>query len=584
MASSTTYMHVMLPLNFSAIQHQITHINYTLWQVKTTKFFEHQAYWEKLKLYDHLHYNVNNLLRRLTEVQISLDTVNDLLPELDQFQGTYRTEEEGAFPAPEIEIDTFTNLKHPTLSRHKRWVFGLLGGVVGTLFGLYNHHEIQAIAEKVSGIEHTQNLLIHLTSEHSKQIEKISKATESLYDALTAYTEVNPQIIYIEFNELISQLERKMVTLNNAVQKLQSRRLATDWLTKPQLEALHETVLKYTKENHYTLLSNHRTHYLQLELSYVRHKDGVVGLLHIPCITSKHLMRIMKYVPFPIPLQMTTEHSPYTVQQSLSGNYSLGASVLKETVSRSDALYLVVEADLIAIDGNNRFRLLKQADFASCIQHNHLYLCEHHKVVYTKPHTTCLGSLYFKNAEGVRQNCRFERRALKEEVFQIDANSWLVYSPHPYVSNVVCNNGSSFTAEFGKVTRLHVPDGCHIELETLIITVQDTIKLPLPTLVTAWRWDPLSLPADLLHSLPHLDAAFTNLSKTMADKDNSTMEHMKNLTKQLNSILEERALESVTSWTTSNTLLMSIAGACVLAIIGLIYLYSQCFKKREATK
>lgn len=582
MASSTTYMHVMLPLNFTSIQHQINEINDTLYQVKSTKLFEQKGYWEKLTLYDHLDYNVNALLRRLQEVQSSLDTVNDLLPEVDAFQRSYRTEEEGRFPQPpEIEIDTFSHLGHPTLKRHKRWIFGLLGGVVGTLFGLYNHYEIQNIAAKVTDIEHTQNLLIHLTAEHTRQIEQISKATDKLYDALTAYTQVNPQIIYIEFNELVSQLERKMITLNNVVQRLQDRRLSSDWLTKDQMNALHETVLKYTKDNHYTLLSNLRTHYLQLELSYVRNKDGVIGLLHIPCITSKKLKNIMRYVPFPIPLQNPTEHSSYSVQQSLTGQHNLGASVITETLSKSEALYLVAEADHIAIDGDNRFRLLKEADFASCIQHNRLYLCDHHKVEYTKPHTTCLGSLYLKNVDGVRKNCRFEKRPLKEEVFQIDSNTWLVYSPHQQVSNVVCNNGSSFTAEFGKVTRLHVPDGCSVDLETLRITVQDTVKLPLPTMVSAWRWDPLSLPADLLHSLPHLDAAFNTLSKAMEEKDTATMEHVRNITMQLNNILEERALESIISERPSNTMLIFIVCGCLFFLILVLYLFLKYRSKKN---
>lgn len=284
-ASATTYMHVMLRLNFSAVEHQIQAINKTLSKLMHTKMFKSKGYWDQLTLTDHLQYNVNCLMRRLKKAEGKINTLLKILPPMktvvpvypkaDEKQNRYTRASATAFPGPPTPSpDSFTHIEHPILSRHKRWVMGLLaGGVVGTLFGLYNHFEIQAIAEKVQNVEATQNLLIHLTHQHSAQIEKLTKATEELYDSMTAYQAVNPQIIYIEFNELVNQVEEGVQRLINAVQQLQHRRLAVDWLTEEQLEALHQTVMTFTKEKKYKMLTTNPSDYFQVSISSLTEKN-----------------------------------------------------------------------------------------------------------------------------------------------------------------------------------------------------------------------------------------------------------------------------------------------------------------------
>lgn len=114
----------------------------------------------------------------------------------------------------------------------------------------------------------------------------------------------------------------------------------------------------------------------------------------------------MRYIPFPIPLESQTLHSPFTVGQTLKAEVNFNNDSTNGTLYKHEALYLVAEADMIALDGDSRYRLLKQADLAACIQKNHIYLCDQLTVLGTELEDTCLGSLYSKNPSGVRSHCR----------------------------------------------------------------------------------------------------------------------------------------------------------------------------------
>jgi hypothetical protein len=595
MAATTTYMHVMLPVNFTAIVQQIQNVNNTLHnKFANQNLYASESYWEKVKLDSQTKKTILALTRRLNKAQAKLDTLNQILPQLSTPKSHRRQRDPSlAYPLPPNQAaDSFTHVDHPHLTRHRRWILQILSGIVGTFMGLYTNHQLKTIANKVQDMETTQDLLVHLTAEHTSQINKLTTATDRIYKTLLAYIDMNPQIIYTEFDDVISDIEEKVQTVIGLVQQLQHRRLAINWLTQDQLLLLHDTVLTYTQERNYALLTSNPSDYFQLELSYLRNEEGVVLLLHIPCTTAPDLMTIMRYIPFPIPLHTQTYHSAYSVEQSLQPEHNPHLDphirVLNETLSKREALYLIAEADLIAINGNSRYRLLTQSDFAACIQRNHIYLCDKQQILGTDLLQTCLGSLYHKDPKGVRTNCKFERRPLKEEVFQISVNEFLVFSPIPYVSRVHCNNGTSFTADFGQTTRLQIPNGCAITLKSHELSVEESIQVPLPASVTTWRWDPLSLPADLLDNLPNLDSALFNLSVTMHNltHDNVTRIRIHNLTSEISQVQARLHSSNVTidyldhhlisSGSRASILFWATFALSLIAILaGLIFFYRQ---------
>ena len=429
-------------------------------------------------------------------------------------------------PTDEEQIDIFVPL------RNKRWLpaLGAVASiisagarVVGTFMGLYNSAELAAITARVSSLEHTQDLLLHLSNRHTQQIQSLADSLSSLSRKLLSYIALNPGFLYVEINNHLVDFERKVVRATNVIQQLHHRRLAVDWLDDTQLHTLHLTVQEYAASRSMTLLTSHPSDYFQLEVSYFRSGSDITALLHIPCIMSPSLLTIYRYVPFPIPLPVQANHSPFTIKSALStsrlhdddGIPDLRADATP-LPSDLDALYLVPDSDMIAISGDESFRLVSQADLAGCIQRNHIFLCESQHVLRTNLSETCLGSLYQKNTIGVRANCKFDRRPLLEKVYQISGSVYLVYSPSPFTTRVDCLNGSSFSAFFGQTTKLTIPNGCQVKLCSHSLRVDEKFHMPLPPEVTDWKWDPLSLPADLLGRASYLDQAFVDLIQNVS--------------------------------------------------------------------
>ena len=423
------------------------------------------------------------------------------------------------------------------LLRHKRFVSPQLiasliqSGVklVGTFMGLYNAVEIRAITNKIIHLSHTQDLLVQVSHKHENEINLLRGQLHDLTKYFLAFIEFNPAIFYAKFNDQLIQFENKVSKLINAVQQLQHRRLAVDWLDQTQLLALHQSVEQYASDHQYTLLTKQPSDYFQLETSYLRANGEVLALLHIPCIMTPSMLSIYRYVPFPIPLPAKTSVSPISIHEALYPTRLAPDDPLPDLTPSAaptpEALYLVADADMIAIDKDSNFRLLSQADLAGCIQRNHVYLCEQQHVLRTNLTETCLGSLYHKYPKGVRENCRFDRRPLQERVYQMSSNEYLVYSPLSFTTRLSCLNGTSFTADFGQTTRLMVPNGCSIQLKAHTLRVDEKFHLPLAPEISEWKWNPLSLPADLLDRSVHLDFGLNSLYSRMTKlRNDSTLD------------------------------------------------------------
>jgi hypothetical protein len=108
-----------------------------------------------------------------------------------------------------------------------------------------------------------------------------------------------------------------------------------------------------------------------------------------------------------------------------------------------EALFITGTADLIAIDNDSNFQVLTQTDLANCVQRNHAYLCDKQHVVKHDLTDTCLGSLYLRMENGVRQHCKFEQRPVQEMVYQLTDTEHLVFSPQMQTSTIICKNATS---------------------------------------------------------------------------------------------------------------------------------------------
>jgi len=289
---------------------------------------------------------------------------------------------------------------------------------------------------------------------------------------------------------------------------------------------MQKAVTDVAKERGYTVLPERLTDYFQLETSYLRQGDDILILLHVPCVVHDQLLTIYRYIPFPYPLSTKVQPDSATISDALQMTPRNMTATTHTNPTNDDAtidaLIITPEADLIAVGKNRRYKVLSDADLATCIKRNRVYLCEKHQVLHTDLANSCLGSIYDRNALGVKQNCKLLRKQLKETVYQISAHDHLLFTPRPYTTQIECKNGSHFPLYLEQTTKLHIPDECSVALLSHSIQSDYTIRISPEPLHVPWAWDPLSLPADLLLDAALIDRKLNSLDNNLKILANET--------------------------------------------------------------
>ncbi len=416
-----------------------------------------------------------------------------------------------------------SNDTNDTNNRHKRAVpivaMAIIAGVLGTFLGMYNTWEIQNLKARLNEMDKNHNLLVHVTQRQEEQINRITENMNAICALITMMAKNNPTLIAEQISSQISLFETRLTMATNAVQQLQHRRLAIDMLDTQQLTEMHNAVLNVAKERGYHLMPERISDYFQIEVSYLRKGDDILIMMHVPCIIHDQLLTVYKYVPlpFPIPKFLTTDSA--TIADLISGRSSNRSQIDRQDM---DALIIIPEMEMIAVGRSDKFKVLSQADLAACIKRNKIYLCEKHQVLHTNLQASCLGSIYSNYEQGIKENCKLERRKLKETVYQLSPTDHLVFTPQPYNAKIECRNGSSFPVYLTQVHKLTVPEDCKINLKSHTITSDYNIRVSPPALDVPWTLDPMQLPANILLDAAIIDRKISELDINLKNLLNET--------------------------------------------------------------
>jgi hypothetical protein len=358
-------------------------------------------------------------------------------------------------------------------------------------------------------------MLIHVQHKNQQQFKIIAAEMAHLTTIIETLIQYNPALVYAKLMSQVDDIADHLDNLLDTVQQLQHQKLSIRLLDLQQLNTLHNSLKRSAKQNNWQLLINNPQDIFQLDVSYIRKKSDVIIMVHVPCLTDNNLLTIYRYANLPLPVN-TLQLSPQ-INQSL--NTLLPVHTINDILTQfnspastapiQEALYLLPEADLIAIGRNNgnshRYKLLKHADLTACIQKNHIFLCEGHQVLNTDLEGSCLGSLYLQSERGVRENCKLERKPLRETVFQVSATDHLVISPYPHTAQIFCQNGTHYPIRIRTMARLHLSPGCTLQLFNHTLRSDQSIRVKAEPLVFPWSFNPLMLPSELMHRAQHTD-------------------------------------------------------------------------------
>ena len=461
--------------------------------------------------------------------------------------------------------------------------------MLGTFLGLFTELELTKIRSHVENLETSQNMLIHIAHTHDQQIHLLHAELSHLSLIIDTLIRYNPALVYAKLYAQVDDVAERMQILLDCVQQLQHQRLSVTLLDLPQLHTMYTSVLNVAQSKQYTLLPSKPQDFFQLDTSYVRVGADVLIFVHVPCLTDNYLLTIYKFANLPIPVSslltpdsLNLTSSPlapvHTIKDLLTNfNNPLPTSPAQE------AIFFVPETDMIAIGRNdghsNRYKLLSHSDLAGCIQKNHIYLCEHHQVLRTDLEGSCLGSLYLQSERGVRENCRLDRRPLRETVYQLSPTSHLVFSPTPHTAQILCRNGSHFPIRLQSTTKIQVPPACSLRLYNHTISSDDSIRIKPESLQFTWSFNPLMLPSELLQYTTHADDAMNELKKNIATFNNITVQHDEFPT-ILSETLSQSSHFSVLFWSTLAIATLAL-GLLVFWYVGSKRRIARIRKRRE---
>lgn len=400
--------------------------------------------------------------------------------------------------------------------RHTRQILAaaaLATGVLGTFLGLFNNNEISEIQTNLLNLSDQHNILTNIVQKHEREIG-------TLHDQLTHLTSIveqlilyNPALVYAILDKTLHSIDDKITSLFDALQQLQHQRLAVTLLDEFQLKTVFDSAAATALARNIFMLPTRPQDLFQLDTSYIRSQDEVLMILHIPCVSTDSLLTLYEYIPFPYPL---TQSVPNLSPPSSDNLHTLQDLVDANHLPSSSALFFKSDAPMIAIGSNKNldyipYRLVSQSDLSSCIQKNHIYLCEHHQTLRKDLPGSCLGALYVQHEEGVIQNCQIIRRPLQEKTFRLSPTKHIVFSPYPLTTQINCNNGSHFTQKLSGTTTITIPPLCSIQLVNHTITSDGNIRLAPDPLIFEWDFKPNLLPTNLLTTYSHLDTQLAQI-------------------------------------------------------------------------
>jgi len=434
----------------------------------------------------------------------------------------------------------FPHLSH----REQRFAWAILGAVAGTFNGIYTRKQLAALKQDLFALRAETDALTKVSKVHSTLIWQIDTAISDISRALLLLSANPAALTNARFQQLIDLTGHGIDKALRALQAAQYRRLSIDFMDPDQLLALFEKLKTYSVEHQKVLLLEQPSDLLQCELSYFFTGDDIMFLLHVPMAPSMALLRLMRYRPFPIPLDDSTGMIPVLDQDVLA-------------ISQGSA-----------IAGTRLTMEVRFTDLMECHQINSIYLCEHHGVLHYQSNRSCLASLYGQDHAAAVQLCRMNIVPLDEAVLALGRNSFLIYNDKPgYNGELSCldQQGSDISLRKG-LNELTLQEHCQLRLRSSIIFADSSVHLAADIHKYDWEWD-RSLATAGIFRRPEV---ITEL-KERAQKEAGTL-HLHDILNVANQHQHDFA---------QNIMIYVLYGLAGLTVAGLLFLAWKAVKTRD---
>jgi hypothetical protein len=347
---------------------------------------------------------------------------------------------------------------------------GIVAGVGGTAFGIYNTVALEQVKESVEKIQ--QELIAFKTvfNEFSKDIVELQDEVHGILLKQLLDSAFDTGLLTTKLRTQYEVLSNRYLRLLAVMQEALHHRLALAYLDGPTLRKIFNQAKFRARQVNCVLLIRQPSDLFQLELSYTYDGRQLLLMLHIPISPAESTMRLYRLHRFPLPFSNDTFLIP------------------------------AVEEHLLGIsNANHRFAVqYALGDLAGCHKMGRTYLCERNGMLFKYPEDTCLGSLYQQKYELARELCTFNVEKAREFVRQLKDNWYLVFSEvHLTVPMVCANNTYSELHIKAGASKFHLSAGCTADLPRHRLISDLSVLIPQDYIQFDMEWDPLTFLPDL---------------------------------------------------------------------------------------
>ena len=329
-------------------------------------------------------------------------------------------------------------------TRQKRLVGVIIAGLIGlgaTFLAAHNTFRLSVQADEQRRVRNAISDTLKVVEEHETRLNVHNKAISDNIEAITQLRTMYNQ------GFMLLTLGASIQTATFALfQKLQNFReilftVINDGKLHPSIFAAHQVHALYVTLSHMAMklgsqiVIEHPIHLFQIEASYRLLPNGVVRIfVHVPTTKTEKRMTVFRHVPLP------TQVDP-------------------------DVFVEVKDSqDIIAVTQDRlRFRTMSAAELHQCVKIEQTFICSDQNILSRNFSTSCLASLFTKNAEGIKSQCEVHLTRSKALAQQLSTGDFVVYSEEATTGLRECAHTEPADVNIDQgLNRLTVPEHCSL--------------------------------------------------------------------------------------------------------------------------
>ena len=335
-------------------------------------------------------------------------------------------------------------------------------GILGTSLGIYSAAQINHLWTAVNANSQSINRLITVAEAHDLHLRELDAAVRDIGSLVTSLFMYNPSLLTNRLIRIENQIKHRIVKSTHLIQQAQHRRLPVDYLTDTDVKNLFSALVKRADTYGCSLAIDKHSDLYQLETSYLYNGEVISMILHVPMYPADALLRLYKLHPFPLPFYEEKFLIP-DVKNDVLG------------IAAFDSAYYVQ---------------ISASELLGCHRINQFYFCERNGVLAKTEDNTCLGALYHSKYELARKICNFHIEPVREFIYQLLDNWFIIYTPTALTIPTKCRNGTMKELFISKhITRFHLSPGCYAQFPNHRVFSDLSIKLPSDFVQLEWEWE-----------------------------------------------------------------------------------------------